>query len=35
MVLTLARTGLRSGEMLTLQVNDLDFTRQQLWVRRT
>jgi integrase len=34
-VLTLARTGLRIGEALTLQANDLDFERRELWVRRT
>ncbi len=32
---TLARTGLRIGEGLTLQVDDLDFQRRELWVRRT
>src|SRR5262245_2403962 len=34
-VLTLARTGLRIGEVLTLQADDLDFQRRELWVRRT
>lgn len=34
-VLTLARTGLRIGEALTLQMDDLDFQRRELWVRRT
>jgi len=34
-VLALARTGLRIGEALTLQVDDLDFQRRELWVRRT
>lgn len=34
-MLTLARTGLRIGEALTLQVDDLDFNRRELWVRRT
>ena len=34
-VLTLARAGLRIGEALTLQANDLDFERHGLWVRRT
>jgi len=34
-VLTLARTGLRIGEALTLQADDLDFERHELWVRRT
>jgi len=34
-VLTLARAGLRIGESLTLQANDLDFERHGLWVRRT
>jgi integrase len=35
LVLTLARTGLRLGEALTLQWADLDFGRRELWVRRT
>jgi integrase len=35
LVLTLARTGLRIGEALTLQPQDLDFERRDLWVRRT
>jgi integrase len=35
LILTLARTGLRIGEALTLQVDDLDFRRRELWVRRT
>ncbi|MBI3455457.1 MAG: site-specific integrase [Candidatus Rokubacteria bacterium] len=35
LVLTLARTGLRIGEALTLQVDDLDFNRRELWIRRT
>jgi integrase len=35
LVLTLARTGLRIGEALTLQPHDLDFERRELWVRRT
>ncbi len=35
LVLTLARTGLRVGEALTLQPHDLDFERRELWVRRT
>ncbi len=35
LVLTLARTGLRLGEALALQVDDLDLTRRELWVRRT
>ena len=34
-VLTLARAGLRIGEALTLQADDLDFERHELWVRRT
>lgn len=34
-VLTLARTGLRIGEALTLQRDDVDFPRRELWVRRT
>ena len=35
LVLTLARTGLRLGEALTLQWGDLAFDRRELWVRRT
>jgi integrase len=35
LVLTLARTGLRIGEALTLQPHDLDFERRELCVRRT
>jgi integrase len=35
LVLTLARTGLRIGEVLTLQPHDLDFERRKLWVQRT
>ena len=35
LLLTLARTGLRIGEALTLRVEDLDFARRELWVRRT
>ena len=35
LVLTLARTGLRIGEALSLQLHDLDFERRELWVRRT
>jgi integrase len=35
LVLTLARTGLRIGEALSLQLHDLDFARRELWVRRT
>jgi integrase len=34
-VLTLARTGLRIGEALTLQADDVDFAQRTLWVRRT
>ena len=34
-VLTLARAGLRIGESLPLQADDLDFERHELWVRRT
>lgn len=34
-VLTLARTGLRIGEALTLQADDVDLTQHVLWVRRT
>lgn len=34
-VLLLARTGMRVGEALALQVADLDFERQGVWVRRT
>ena len=34
-LLTLARAGLRIGEALTLQVDDLDFDRRAVWVRRT
>lgn len=32
-VLTLARTGLRIGEALTLHADDLDFQRRELRVR--
>jgi integrase len=35
MTLILARAGLRIGEMLALQPEDLDFERRQVWVRRT
>jgi integrase len=35
LLLTLARTGLWIGEALTLRDEDLDFTRRELWVRRT
>jgi integrase len=35
LVLTLARTGLRIGEALTLQVRDLDLDRREVLVRRT
>jgi len=35
LVLTLARTGLRIGEALTLQVNDIDLDRREVLVRRT
>lgn len=35
LALTLARTGLRIGEALTLQPHDLDFERRKLRVRRT
>jgi integrase len=35
LVLLLARTGLRIGEAMTLQIGDLDFTRREVWVRRT
>jgi integrase len=35
LVLTLARTGLRIGEALTLQVRDLDLDRREVSVRRT
>jgi integrase len=35
LLLTLARTGLRIGEAVTLRVEDLDFGRRELWVRRT
>ena len=35
LVLTLARTGLRIGEALTLRVADLHFERREVWVRRT
>jgi integrase len=34
-VLTLARTGLRIGEALTLQADDVDLAQHVLWVRRT
>jgi integrase len=34
-VLTLARTGLRIGEALTLLADDVDFAQHLLWVRRT
>ncbi len=33
-ILTLAKTGIRSSELFGLQPDDLDFTRQILWVRR-
>jgi integrase len=35
LVLTLARTGLRIGEALTLQVSDIDLARREVSVRRT
>jgi integrase len=35
LILTLARTGLRIGEALTLQVGDIDLIRRELWVRRS
>jgi integrase len=35
LTLLLARTGMRGGEALTLQVDDVDFARQGIWVRRT
>jgi integrase len=35
LILTLARTGLRSGEALALKRDDLDFSQGYLWVRRT
>jgi integrase len=35
LVLTLAQTGLRFGEAVTLQPRHLDFERRELWVRRT
>jgi integrase len=35
LVLTLASSGLRSGEALALQVDDLDLPHGELWVRRT
>jgi integrase len=34
-ILILCRTGMRVGEMLALQPGDIDFNRQQIWVRRT
>lgn len=34
-ILTLARTGLRIGEALTLQADDVDFAQHVVWVRRT
>jgi integrase len=34
-LLVMARTGLRLGEALALRVEDLDFTRRDLWVRRS
>jgi integrase len=34
-LLILARTGIRMGEMLALQTADVDFTRQQILIRRT
>lgn len=34
-ILIMARTGMREGEMLALQVEDLDFDKNQIWVRRT
>jgi integrase len=34
-ILILARTGMRVGEMLALQPDDIDFKRRQIWVRRT
>jgi integrase len=34
-VVTLARTGLGIGDALTLQADDVDFSRHVLWVRRT
>ena len=33
--LTMARTGLRVGECLALQRDDLDLTRGSPWIRRT
>jgi integrase len=35
LLLTLARTGLRIGEALTLQIGDVDLTRRELWIRRS
>ena len=35
LLLVMARTGLRLGEALTLRVEDLDFSRRDLWVRRS
>src|SRR5262249_37350548 len=35
LILTLARTGLRIGEALTLQIGDVDLDRRELWVRRS
>ncbi len=35
LLLVMARTGLRLGEALALRVEDLDFTRRDLWVRRS
>jgi integrase len=34
-ILLLSRTGLRIGEALTLQVQDLDLENRDLWVQRT
>jgi integrase len=35
LVFVMARTGLRLGEALTLQIGDVDFTQRELWVRRS
>jgi integrase len=35
LLLVMARTGLRLGEALALRVEDLDFERRDLWVRRS
>jgi integrase len=35
LLLVMARTGLRLGEALALRVEDLDFARRDLWVRRS